>query len=244
MAGQVIYKIVTDGLILYLDAANTRSYVSGTAWLDLSGNNFDGSLINGPVFSSNNGGYIRCDGTNDYIEVIDNSKLDFGSNNFSVEYWFRKLQTTTSYDNSWGVNKWNTGGSDPGTNEWTLAIGNGSSGVGNQYALSVEVGSTRYSTGTSSEQLSLNVWYQIVGIRNGGSLQTYINGELKQNVSPIGFSSSSVINNVGRNLRISNSAQNANYTRVDNAIIRVYNKALSSDEVLRNYNSQKLRFGL
>ena len=61
-------KIVTNGLVLYLDAANKKSYPgSGTTWTDLSGNNNTGTLTNGPTFDSNNGGSIVFDGTNDYV---------------------------------------------------------------------------------------------------------------------------------------------------------------------------------
>jgi hypothetical protein len=246
MAGRIAYYggIVKNGLILDFDAAKKESYRgTGTTWSDVSGNGNIGSLINGPTFSSDNGGYIRCDGTNDYIEVPDNSLLDFGSNNFTVEYWFRKLATTTGYDNIWGPNKWNTGAS-PGTNEWVITIGNGSSGNGDAYGFGVEVGTTVYSTGQSIETLSLNTWYQLVAIRNGGILLTYINSTLKQNVNPSGFTSSSVMNNVGRNLRINNSNTNTLYTNADNSILRIYNKALTATEVLQNYNATKGRFGL
>ena len=236
--------IVTDGLVLSLDAANTKSYQSGsTTWFDRSGRGNNGTLVNGPTFDSANGGYIRCDGTNDFIEVSDNSLLDFGSGNFTVEYWFRKLTTTVAYGNIWGPNKWNTGALR-GTNEWSLDIGNGTSGNGNIYSFTVEVGTTFYSTGGSSETLALNTWYQIVGIRNGGSLQTYIDGVLKQNVSPSGFTSSSVINNVGRVLRINNSNLNQFYTNADNASLRIYNRALTTQEVLQNFDATKGRFGL
>jgi hypothetical protein len=177
-------NIVTNGLVLNLDAANPRSYpppYNMTTWTDLSRNN-NGTLINGPTFNSGNGGSIRCDGVNDFIEVLDNSSLDFGSSNFTVEYWFRKLQTTSGFDNIWGPNKWNTSAS-PGTNEWVLLIGNGSVGNGDNYGFIVEVGTTSYGTGQSSEVLSLNTWYQLIGMREGGSLKTYLNSVIKQNIS-------------------------------------------------------------
>ena len=60
-------NIITNGLVLALDAANTKSYVSGsTVWRDLSGNNNSGSLTNGPTFNSANGGSIVFDGVDDY----------------------------------------------------------------------------------------------------------------------------------------------------------------------------------
>jgi hypothetical protein len=69
MAGTVAPNIVTDGLVLYLDAANVKSYVSGsTTWVDIAaGNNV--TLTNGPTFNSGNNGSIVFDGTNDYVQV-------------------------------------------------------------------------------------------------------------------------------------------------------------------------------
>jgi hypothetical protein len=67
----VLYNpgIVTDGLVLCLDAANPKSYPgSGTAWRDLSGRGNNGTLTNGPTFSTSNGGSIVFDGSNDYID--------------------------------------------------------------------------------------------------------------------------------------------------------------------------------
>ena len=62
-------SIVTDGLVLCLDAANPRSYPkSGTTWSDLAGAS-NGTLTNGPTFDSGNGGGIIFDGTNDFIDL-------------------------------------------------------------------------------------------------------------------------------------------------------------------------------
>ena len=61
-------KIVTDGLVLCLDAANSKSYPgSGTSWNDLSRNNNTGTLTNGPTYTSSFGGSSVFDGTNDYV---------------------------------------------------------------------------------------------------------------------------------------------------------------------------------
>ena len=63
-------RIVTDGLVLALDAGNTKSYPgSGTAWTDLSGNGNNGTLTNGPTYNSADGGYFNFDGSNDYVDV-------------------------------------------------------------------------------------------------------------------------------------------------------------------------------
>ena len=63
-------NIVTDNLVFCVDAANTKSYSgSGTIWKDISGEDNDGTLVNGPTFSNDNGGSIVFDGTNDYIQT-------------------------------------------------------------------------------------------------------------------------------------------------------------------------------
>jgi hypothetical protein len=79
--------IVTDGLILSLDAANNKSYPrSGTTWNDLSGNGNNGTLVNGPTFSSANGGSIVFDGTND---VVSTTLVQTFVNELTVETWYR-----------------------------------------------------------------------------------------------------------------------------------------------------------
>ena len=71
-------KIVTDGLVFAVDAANKKSYPgSGTTWSDLSGNGNNGTLTNGPTFDSENGGSIVFDGTDDRVDVSNISTSDF-----------------------------------------------------------------------------------------------------------------------------------------------------------------------
>jgi hypothetical protein len=95
-------KVVTDGLVLYLDAANPNSYVSGsTTWRDISRGGSNGTLINGPTYSSANGGSIVFDGTNDYVNCGD--ILNY-SNNFSANCW---VSVSTSGVNPI-ISKWDT----------------------------------------------------------------------------------------------------------------------------------------
>jgi hypothetical protein len=82
--------IVTDGLVLSLDAANKKSYPgSGTAWTDLSGAGKSGTLTNGPVFSSDNVGIIDFDGSNDYIQLQSDGTGTFNNQIFSLGMWFK-----------------------------------------------------------------------------------------------------------------------------------------------------------
>ena len=238
---------VSEGLILNLDAGNRASYSgTGTTWVDLSGNRLNGTLINGPTYSGTGvSTVITCDGTDDYIEVLDNSLLDFGANNFTVEYWFKKLATTTGYDNIWGVNKWNVGGGGAGTNEWALEIGQGSSGTGDFVAFAVESGSTTYATSYFNPTNALTQYHQLVGIRNGNKLELYLDGSQLYSNTPAGFTTSVSVNNIsGRNLRIANAALNNLYTNTSSAVVRLYSKALSSTEVLQNFNFYRSRYGI
>jgi hypothetical protein len=80
--------IVTDGLVLNLDAGFVASYPKGgNLWKDLSGIGNDGTLINGPAFNSDNLGSIEFDGVDDSISIPDNNSLDL-SDNLSIEFWF------------------------------------------------------------------------------------------------------------------------------------------------------------
>ena len=64
-------SIISNGLILALDAADKNSYPgSGTAWTDLSGNGNNGTLINGPTFNTGSLGNIVFDGVDDYGKPI------------------------------------------------------------------------------------------------------------------------------------------------------------------------------
>ena len=60
-------SIVTNGLVLCLDAANSKSYPgSGTTWTDLSGRGNNGTLVNGVGYNSGNLGSLVFDGVDDY----------------------------------------------------------------------------------------------------------------------------------------------------------------------------------
>jgi hypothetical protein len=77
-------KIIEDGLVLCLDAANKRSYPgAGTTWTDLTANKNNGTLTNGPTFDSANGGSILLDGSNDAIRISD---LTFSSAGFTYSF--------------------------------------------------------------------------------------------------------------------------------------------------------------
>lgn len=95
MATHYSPKIVTDGLVLCLDAANPKSYPgSGTTWFDLSGNGNDGTLVNGPIFDSNDGGALNFDG----VDAKATTNISSFGNNTTWEAWVNRTTNANSYN--------------------------------------------------------------------------------------------------------------------------------------------------
>lgn len=90
----------------------------------------------------------------------------------------------------------------------------------------------------------MNQWYQVVGIRKDDKLQLYVNGILRQENTPSFFTNNLAVNNSGKKIRINNSYLNTYYTGADSAILRIYKKALTKEEVMNNFNEFRGRFGL
>ena len=91
-------KIVTDGLVLCLDAGNPNSYPgSGNTWKDLSRGRNNGTLVNGPTFSGANGGSLVFDGVNDYNQHI--NLQNFINQDITISLWvnFTVLNGLTTY---------------------------------------------------------------------------------------------------------------------------------------------------
>ena len=81
-------RIVTNGLVLCLDASDRNSYPgSGTTWYDVSNNGNHATLTNGPTFSTSNGGIFTFDGSNDYADVSLNLRNSFATTTFSFLYF-------------------------------------------------------------------------------------------------------------------------------------------------------------
>jgi hypothetical protein len=209
-------KIVTNGLVLCLDAGNNKSYPSsGTTWNDLSGNNNAGTLVNGPTFNSANGGSIVFDGTNDYISSILSSSL---GTQFSISVWFKKNNNNTG-------NPINFQGSP----SFELLVD-----ASNQ--TNIWDGSNHFYSFTTT----VGTWYNMTVVKNSTNFLLYVNNIL----SPVlNFASS--YNNTNANLIIGkHPTLSANYIDGNIARVSIYNRALSESEVLQNYNANKGRFAL
>ena len=226
-------NIVTDGLVLTLDAGNRNSYAgSGTNWYDLSGNGNNGTLTNGPTFSNTNLGSIVFDGVNDYVDCGNNVSLRL--NDVTVETWIYISANPSDWVRIFGV-----GSTDGGTSNRMYGLWyNGTNASATRNLLW-----QRYSPTTNlyvtNIALSLNTWYQTVATTIG-SLQT-----LYLNASSIGTDTVAGpwTTNTANNFTIAYAGVHT-YHNGRIAIVRVYNRGLTATEITQNYNATKARFGL
>jgi hypothetical protein len=245
--------MIQDGLVLSLDAADKNSYPgSGTTWIDLSGNNNSGTLTNGPIFSSANQGSIVFDGTNDYVQNPNRSIItEFQySSSFTVESFVKIMESS-------GIgmiinNRASTDGSGVSYTGWSI--------FQNESTIQASVGGFPASVfdwrivNISTTQFSNNIfskWAHIVWTNSPveGESKIYVNGI---NVTSQSFDNNTppyVINyNGNHRVTLGMSPADGNpgghYISGSISVARLYNKTLSAQEVLQNYNSQKSRFNL
>ena len=178
--------------------------------------------------------WFTFDGINDYLEIKDAKPFMFGTQSFSISTW-TKMKTANFGWNGGLVNKWFTGAS-PGANNW--ATGMADYNV-LKPSFSIDSNGTFYSV-SSPDNLSINVWYHVVAVRDSVSLKIYVDGVLKGTNSPTGFSSRSITNYI-QPLYIGKVGVGSN-SLMDSGRSQIYNKALTFDEISSLYNTQSLDF--
>ena len=217
----VIYnsKIVTDGLVLCLDAANRKSYPgTGTTWTDLSGAGNAATILNqgadnvGTIYSSTNGGYITFDGGDDRATST--------------------LPALTSYTTSAWVRLRNFSGGERQLFQTANGIG-----------LSINNSQFMFYNGNVNSTIQTvvsNSWYNwVVTSTNtpSNSTKMFINNVADGNWANWGNISPGNIT-----LAATNTIQRV--LSCDIAIFSIYNRALSAAEISQNYNALKGRYGL
>lgn len=218
--GPVITK---SGLILYLDAANRKSYISGsTSWNDLSARNITGSILNGTTFNSIYGGGLQFDGINDYSRVSNLSGLNDIRGPGTIMYW----GTFPGFGNSLTLRV-------TGQNQ-TLQIG-----ARPEFGL----GTIWRWGGTSLLNYTLPTFGQVTNwclTFNSSSLQMYVNGVLDAQTN-------TAVPNTGSvgDLYVAtfDTVPNAPWSGSIYSII-LYDRVLSSTEILQNFNATRARFGV
>ena len=216
MASSIAPNIITDGLVLYLDAANLKSYVSGsTTWTDMAAGN-NGTLINGPTFNSTNGGSIVFDGTNDYVNC--GNIMPTSAYTKCVFFNISNLATNNNL----------ISGASNGTHYFYPAAGS-----------YLRAGHFQGAEIVSNTPIVANQWYHgAITFSNTAGFVMYQNGAVVgSNASTATFTGGNVVY-VGAY----EPASNLLTGRI--AIAQIYNRVLSATEIQQNYNTTKTRFGL
>ena len=228
-------RIITNGLILALDAANFKSSISGSSsWNDLSNNGNNATLISGSVFNSANCGNIVFNGSSSYASIANNST--FSVQNFTINAWVKFN----------GFNAYNTIITKPQNGpvwsnpylSWLLRINNGTTlefGIGD---------SSTYNSSAYAYTFSTGKFYNLVCTFDGQNQISYINNSSVKTINylvPITINYTTVPVFIGAGYGASPIGEFLNGNIYS---IAMYNRALTSTEVSQNYNATKVRFGL
>lgn len=222
-----IVNLTTNGLVLYYDPSSVSSYPgSGTTITDLSGNGRNGTMSNityvYPSFTYN--------GSSSQISIADNALLEPGSGDWTMEVWVN--QTVAGNDIVLG--KFPAGGA-----QTSYAIRTTSTTYIAQFGASSGFQNSTNHVGT------IGTWYQLVYVFTNiaaNTLQTFVNGS---SIGSVGHSLASILNTTtGLYIGSYNNGEFAQWFHGRIGITRLYNRALTSTEVLNNYNTDKSKYGL
>jgi hypothetical protein len=233
-------RIVTDGLVLCLDAANRKSYPgSGTTWFDLSGNARNGAFTNGATFDSGNAGSLSFDGTDDCI-VLNNDVLINTAAPFTVYIWMNH-NPRTSGTLFHRIATLRSSASQPLGIAFLNGNSNGYNGLYLTAAADWVKGSNGYFPAT-------NTWGLLALSYNGAGSTTGTNFKMYWNGVDIGFTA----NPSATSVSITNasfiagrrSTSDDQYYRGKISNFMLYDKEHTSSQVLANYSALRGRYGI
>ena len=209
-------SILTNGLILNLDAGNVASYAgTGTSWTDLSGNG-NIATLNGASYSSENEGVLVFDGIDDAVYINSGSGLNIGST-YTFSIWIK-------------FNGFNT------------VVGGSSAFYDSGYPMYVADSNTMYIAagmeyvGISGANLATNQWVCLTVSRSGSSVIWYKNG--------VSIGSGSLVTTAANVVKSIGAYYGGGFPLNGKiSSVQIYNRELSASEVLHNFDATKYRFG-
>lgn len=255
-------NIVTNGLVLNLDAANPRSYLppyNGTTWFNLASNSNNGTLTNGPTYNSANGGSIVFDGIDEYVNLGDNDLFSFTSGGgvdipFSISAWIRLSAYGTGVA---GYSALIFKSQEPSANnwqrEWTFSHNNTLGFVFSVYTVE-PLGGNRIGR-TNNSVIPLNTWRHLTATYNASKtvsgITLYMNGVQQSTTDLITGTYTGMINTTttvefGRQYSYSMfSGGDGGLLNGNISSVQIYrNKVLSASEVNQNFQATRARFGI
>ena len=226
-------RIVTDGLVLALDAANPKSYPgSGTTWTDLSGRGYNATLFNSPTFSNNT------------------LQFRVASSNYATCSFNEGILKNTNETGSWTIESSFKYISVPTVGEAVVAGRSGCHGgiyinTDNtlQHAIKTNECWTGHSAVTATTMTAGN-WYHTTMVYNNGTTFTYLNGTYI-NSGSINLTTYDIFG-YDNNFWIGgiDTAGTDYFTNIDLSFVKCYNRALSAAEISQNFNALRGRYGI
>lgn len=223
---------VTSNLVLYYNPSNTSSYPgTGTTVNSLATTNLTGTMSNITYTSP----YFAYNGTNSTVSVADNALLEPGTGDWTIEAWV--YYSTIAGSTRTFVSKTDAGGLSA---SWSYGLRTQASG-----STYMEVGNGSTSISSPAYVVATGQWYQIVGVWTNvasNSIALYVNGA-SQGSNGHSFAS---IKNSSNPLYLGsyNGGEYSQWFNGRMGIVRLYSAALTSDQVLQNYNANKGLYGL
>jgi hypothetical protein len=224
--------IVTDGLVLNLDAQNYYSYPgSGTTWTDLSGNGNNGTLVNGVGYDNGNGGSLVFDGVDDYISY--SSLLNVG-NTFTLNFWIKATTKTrqTIFSNGYPFS----------TNKGFFMCCPGNNSTDMFLSLGQDQKIATSSTGT----ITSNVPQMITAVANGSSslIKFYSNGVEISSYSSQTDANITLQYDTGVFVTGKRDTTSADTLNSNVYNLQIYNRALTASEIQQNFNATRSSYGI
>ena len=230
--------IVRNGLVLYLDAAKSISY-SGTGLTasDITGNNNNGSLVNGVGYTSSYSGAFVMDGINDYIRVQSMENTNFPQLEGTIGFWYyiNSLTGSTDYTSSLGI----FDGYDAARNHFFIR---NYSTIPTNIQIAVQDSTTASYLYSYNGSASNDNWHNIVLTYKTGtssSVKFYIDSVLKASGVLTSTAWTPTNQAVGFCNGSSSLCMKGNYSN-----LLIYNRQITATEILQNYNAMKGRYGL
>lgn len=211
--------IATDGNVLHLDGGLPASYpLVGTSWYDLTENSNNSVLINGVTYNSSSKGYLEFNGSNQYVSVTGTTSIPIGNSNYTIGVWFN-ADTLGSK----GLVGWGNYGTSNEANAFRLT----SNGLVNYWWLNDLTVTTTITPGN---------WYYAVATFDGTTRSIYVNGSLIGSDTPTGHN---VTTSGNLTVGVTNSTE---YFDGDIGDVQIFDRAITSTEILQNYNSFVKRY--
>jgi hypothetical protein len=219
-------RIITDGLVLCLDAGNTKSYPgSGTTWTDLSGNGNNGTLENGVGYS---GGSLSFDGVDDYVNAT-NSILNVETG--TIDAW---VKCNNPLD---GIGEVVVARTNVSTGTFNILKG----ATPNTWRSVIRLSGTNTQYTINSDSVATTDWTHIVTTYDGTTQKIFINSVQQTTTNSI----SGTLNTAGTlEVRMGMNTNSSGMLNGNLAVCRIYNKALTASEIQQNFNALRGRFGI